>query len=265
MSAVEMSDCGTNGSFQLQDIQIALSLFICTHGLHIGDDFQLQFMIFDDSFDGFQVEPNIICIEILEFLDTFEFLDVVRWYLSDFQKSHISIIIDDGAALNIGFCLVSQFHDIFGLCICHVLKDVQVDDCAKIVDVADKDNFLATSDQCVEGSAICEGVKDISVAGRIPRLYGSFIVAGEGKKRLFCDSWEAGLIECEDVDIVTLVFLNDTLRVVFGVERVHQDKRNVTVICTIQVLLLEKTVAGQEVPQFDERSSLGMCFRLGLQ
>ena len=66
VSTSEVSDGCTDSSLQLQNAQVALALFICADRLLVGNDFHLQFMIFDDTFDGFQVEPDVVCVEILE-------------------------------------------------------------------------------------------------------------------------------------------------------------------------------------------------------
>ena len=44
------------------------------------------------------------------------------------------------------------------------------------------------------------------------------------------------LVEGEDVDVVVLVLLDDPSSVVVGVERVHEDERDVDVVLGVQVL-----------------------------
>jgi hypothetical protein len=156
----------------LQNSQIAVSLFIGGNGFLVGNDFHLELVIIDDALDGLQIKPDVVCVEVFKLFDTLEFLDVVRGDLSDFQETDGSLVVDDGATLDIGLGLVGQFHNVLGLSLDHVVEEVQVDDGAEVVDVADKDVFLAAGDQGVEGAAVDEGIKDIAVAGRVPGFYG---------------------------------------------------------------------------------------------
>jgi hypothetical protein len=211
-------------------------------------------VILGDAFDGFQIKPNIVGVEVLELFDTLEFLDVVRGDLSDLQETDGSFVIDDGSAFDIGLCLVGQLHDILGLGIGHVLENVQVDDGTKIVDITDKDDFLAARDQFVKESAVGEGVKQVTVTGWIPRLDRGVVLSRNGKERVFDDSGESGLIECEDVDVVSLVLLDYALGVVFGVERVHQDKGDVAVVGAIEIFDLSdgQVEKGVSFSDFDD-------------
>ena len=109
-----------------------------------------------------------------------------------------------------------------------MLKDIHIDDSSEIVDITDENVFLATSDQRIKGSTVCEGIKDIAVSGRIPRLDRGIVFTRNREEGFFDDSGESRLIESENVNIVALIFLNDALGVVFSVERVHQDKRDIT-------------------------------------
>src|SRR5204862_5170891 len=110
------------------------------------------------------------------------------------------------------------FHYVFSFSFCHVLEDIHIDDGAEIVDVTDENVFFATSNQSVERSAVSKAIKDISVTRWIPGFNCRIVVAGYRQERLFDDSGETRLIESENVDIVSLVFLNDTLGVVFSIE-----------------------------------------------
>src|SRR5271170_2139955 len=96
MCTMEMSNSGTDSSFQLQNTQVTFPLFVGTDTLLVGDDFHFQFMMFDHTFDGFQVEPNIVCVEILELFNTLEFFNMIGRDLSDFQESDCTLVVDDG-------------------------------------------------------------------------------------------------------------------------------------------------------------------------
>jgi hypothetical protein len=45
-------------------------------------------------------------------------------YLCEFQKSDLSIIVDQGTSLDIGHGLVGDFHNKLGIRIHHVVKDL---------------------------------------------------------------------------------------------------------------------------------------------
>ena len=117
-----------------------------------------------------------------------------------------------------------------------MIEDVHVDDGAEVVYVADKNVFLAASDQGIEDAAIGKGIEDISVSGRVPGLDWGGVSAGDGEKRVLDDPGEAGLVEGEDVDVVSLIFLDDPLGVVLGVEGVHENKWDLATIRTIEIL-----------------------------
>jgi hypothetical protein len=44
------------------------------------------------------------------------------------------------------------------------------------------------------------------------------------------------LVEGEDVDVVALVLLDDALGVVFGVERIHEDKWDIAAVRAVEEL-----------------------------
>lgn len=56
------------------------------------------------------------------------------------------------------------------------------------------------------------------------------------EKRILVDARVAGLVKCEDLDIVVGVFLNDALSIIVGIEGVHENERNVDFIGLIQML-----------------------------
>jgi len=165
---LEVSDGSTDCGFQLEDRYITFTLLVGTNCLLVGNDFHLQLTIIDDSLDGFQIDPDIVCVEVLELFNALEFLDVIGRDLSDFEESYCSIVVNDGTTLDIRFCLIGQFHDVLGFSLDHVLKDIQVDDRTEIVDVANKDDLLSTTDQVIEGATVGESIKDVAVTRWIP-------------------------------------------------------------------------------------------------
>ena len=65
------------------------------------------------------------------------------------------------------------------------------------------------------------------VRGRAPRY---------GEERFLVDARMTGLVECEDLDIMVCVLLDDALRVFIRVERVHKDERHIDTIRFVKVL-----------------------------
>lgn len=56
-----------------------------------------------------------------------------------------------------------------------------------------------------------------------------------GQQRILEDSRVSRLVERQDVDVVALIFLNDVLCILVGVERVHEDERHVDVIGAVEI------------------------------
>jgi hypothetical protein len=59
---------------------------------------------------------------------------------------------------------------------------------------------------------------------------------GDGKERLLVDSGVSRLVEGQDVDVVVLVFLDNSSSVIIGVERVHEDERDIDTVSRVEVL-----------------------------
>ena len=74
--------------------------------------------------------------------------------LCDFQQSDITIVVDDGSALDIGLGLVCDFHDVLCLSVDHSLEDVEVDNSSEIVDIGDEDVFLSSGDELVQQARV---------------------------------------------------------------------------------------------------------------
>lgn len=67
------------------------------------------------------------------------------------------------------------------------------------------------------------------VAGSFPRTREQALLVHTGVSRL---------VKGEDVDVVVLVFLDDTGGIVIGVEGVHEDEGDVDVVLGVQVLVV---------------------------
>jgi hypothetical protein len=62
---------------------------------------------------------------------------------------------------------------------------------------------------------------------------------GNGKEGLLVDSGVSRLVEGQDVDVVVLVFLDNSSSVIIGVERVHEDERDIDTVSRVEVLICE--------------------------
>ena len=76
------------------------------------------------------------------------------------------------------------------------------------------------------------------MTGRVPVWNGGHRSLGGREKGVLDDTGVAGLVEGEDVDVVALVLLDDGCGVVVGVERVHENKRNVDIVGAVEVFNL---------------------------
>ena len=62
---------------------------------------------------------------------------------------------------------------------------------------------------------------------------------GNGEKRLLVNSGVSRLVESQDVDVVVLVFLDNSGSVIIGVERVHEDERDIDTVSRVEVLICQ--------------------------
>lgn len=62
---------------------------------------------------------------------------------------------------------------------------------------------------------------------------------GNGEKRLLVNSGVSRLVESQDVDVVVLVFLDNSGSVIIGVERVHEDERDIDTVSRVEVLFYQ--------------------------
>ena len=182
-----------------------------------------------------------------------ELVQVIFRNLGHFQQPRLPFVINDGTALDVGLGLVCDFHDIFGLRIHHRLEDVEIDHSAEVVYVRDEDIFLAGGEELLQKTRVAahkprvkfsvrlcslQGVKDVSVSGRVPVRLVTGRAVRAWQEALLVDSGVSGLVEREDLDVVVLVFLDDAGGVLIGVERVHEDEGDIAVVRRVQVLLL---------------------------
>lgn len=100
-----------------------------------------------------------------------------------------------------------------------------------------------------------KSVEDISVSGRVPVCFcalGFFRTRQEG---LLVYSGIPRLLKSENVDVMVLVFLDDPCGIFVGVERVHQDERDVDVVFRVEVLNVS--------PNFHSSTQASSASRLG--
>ena len=106
MSVVEVTDGGTDGGFELDNGNVGFSLFVGRDGFIVGDDFHFELLFLDHTFDSFEVDPDVVGIEVLEFLDRLELVDVLFGDLGNFEESDGTVVVDDGATFDISFGFV---------------------------------------------------------------------------------------------------------------------------------------------------------------
>lgn len=171
--------------------------------------------------------------------------------LSNLEETNLSIVIDESSSLDIGLGLVRHFHEELiivlvsidlvrttagthlGLRRSHVFQDVEIDDGSQIVDVGDKEVLLASSEKLIYETRVGDGVKEISVAGRVP---GGLVVESGSrsrKERLLVDTGVTRLVERLELNVVVGVLFDDATSVFVRVERVHEDKGNVDAVVRV--------------------------------
>ena len=92
----------------------------------------------------------------------------------------------------------------------------------------------------------------------VPSVLGVvWILGGDGEEGFFVDSWEAVLVEHFDVDLAVVVLSEDLSGVFFGVERVHQDQRDVRLVGLVQVLDLLNSQVQKVQSRSDGNHRLG--------
>lgn len=235
---LEVTDGGTNSGLQLDDRDISLALLVGGDRLLVGDDLHLELVILNDTLDGTQVHPDVVGVEVLELLDGLELVDVILGHLGNFEQTDLAVVVDDGTTLDISLSLVRQLHDVLSLGVNHVLQDTEIDNSTQVISVGEEDDLNTALQQLVEDTGVVQRLEDVTVAGRIPVLQGSVKALGGRQERVLEDTGVARLVEGNDVDIVTLVLLDDRLGVLVGVEGVHENKGDIDVVRAVEVLNL---------------------------
>lgn len=116
------------------------------------------------------------------------------------------------------------------------LQDLEVDIGTQVVNVADEHVLLASFEEFVQQAGVADGVEDVTVARRIPLALLGCCTARNGEEGLLADTGVTGLVEGEDLDVVVGILLDDTLSLIVGIERVHQDERDVGLVSFVEVL-----------------------------
>ena len=81
-----------------------------------------------------------------------------------------------------------------------------------------------------------EGIVEITVTRRIPVLLVVICTFWTGKECLLEDTGIARLIECGDAELLVSVFLDDAEGVIVGIERCHEDERDVDAVGGVEML-----------------------------
>ena len=101
-----------------------------------------------------------------------------------------------------------------------------------------------------------QGVVKISVTGRVPLLLVVVSATRAWEECLLEDSWISRLIEGGDAKLLISIFLDDSERVLVGVERSHEDERNINLVGCIQMLDLTDSQVEECHVIFDLQSAL---------
>ena len=254
MGVVEVTDGGSDGGLELDDADIGLALLVGRDGLAVGDDLHGKLVVLDNTLDSAEVHPDVVGVEVFELLDRLELVDVLLWHLGDFEEAGLALVIDDSTTLDVCLGLVRKLHDVLGLGLDHVLENVEIDDGTQVVGVGEEDNFDTTLEQFVEDARVVERLEHVTVSWWVP--VGDLRVGrlGSGEKRVLENTGVLGLVEGHNVNVVTLVFLDDVGSVGVGVEGVHEDERHIDIICAVEVLNLSdrQIEEGHAVTDFDD-------------
>lgn len=231
---LEMLDTGTDGRLELDHLLTTLG------GLVVDDDLQLHGLLLHDALDGLEVDPQVVGVEDLELLDRLEVLNMLVGHLGNLEQTDVTVVINEGTALDIGLGLVGDLHHELGVGLDHVVEDVEIDGSAEVIDVGDKEILLTLAEQLIEETRVIKGLVQVTVTRRVPLLDGRAGRTRDGKKRFLVDTGMAALVEGGDADVVGSVLLNDATGLLVGIERVHEDEGHVHVMLLVEVLEAKK-------------------------
>lgn len=255
VGVVEVADGGTDSSLELDNANVGLTLLVGRDRLAVGNDLHGEFVALDNALDGAEVHPDVVGVEVLELLDRLELVDVLLGNLGDFEETSLALVVNDGTTLDVGLGLVGQLHEVLGLGVHHVLENLEINDSAEVVSVGKEDNLDTASKKLVEDAGVVEGLENVTVSGGVPvgKLGAGGLWCGE--LRVLEDTGVSGLVEGHDVDVVALVLLDDVGGIGVGVERVHENERNVDVVGAVEVLNLadRKVEEGHTITDLNDR------------
>jgi hypothetical protein len=234
VSVAEVTNSGTDSGLELDDGDVGLTLLISGDALAVGDNLHAELVVLDNTLDGTEVHPDVVRIEVLELLNGLELVHVLLGHLGDFEKTRLALVVDDSTALDVGLGLVSQLHDVLGARFDHVLQDVEVNNSAEVVGVGQEDNLDTTLQELVKGAGVDERLEHVTVSGRVPVRDLGVGALGRGEEGVLENTGELGLVEGQDVDVVSLVLLDDVGSVFVGVERVHQHEGDVDIVGAVE-------------------------------
>lgn len=235
MSTVEMSDGSTNSGFKLQNIDVRGAL---RDGLLVGDDLGLNGIGLHQSLDGTQVDPQVVGVEVLELLDALELLHVLLGHLGNLQQSHLALVVDQGTTLDVSSGLIGQLHEILSTSLDHVVQDLGVNSGTQVVTVRDEQDLSALGQKRVQFARGHQTLEQVTVSWRVPAVQVIVKRVWHRQQGVLENSGETRLVEGSDPDSVALVFLDNLGSVGVRVEGVHQKKRHVSVVLSVQVLNL---------------------------
>ena len=168
MCVFEVTNGSTNGSLELNNAEISLSLLVSWNGFLIGNDLHLKLVSLDNPLDGSEVHPDVVGVEVLELLDGLELVDVLLGNLSNFEQLSSALVVNDRATLDISLGLVCKLHDVLRLGLNHVLQDPEINHSTQIISIGQENDLDATLDQLIKDATVVQRLEDITVARRVP-------------------------------------------------------------------------------------------------
>ncbi|GMT17579.1 hypothetical protein PFISCL1PPCAC_8876, partial [Pristionchus fissidentatus] len=250
--ALEVFNGGSGCGLQLDHVHAAVQV------LRVDDNLHFERLRLHVALHRAQMHPQVVRVEDSELGNTLELVHVVLGHLRNLEQHQTVLVLQSGSSLHVGPRLVRHFHHKLGRVgrVEHEVENVEVDGGAHVVNVGQEAVLLALLDELVEQARVVESLVEVAVAGRVPGLVvGALNVGDDGHERLLVDAWVARLAEGVDGDLDIGVLLEQLLRVVVSVERVHEHQRHVNVVRLVQRLnLLHRQVEeGEVIAHRDDR------------